>query len=147
VFVFVALAAVWAPMIDRFPGLFAYLQQTFSYVVPPLVAVFLLGLYTPLGARAALCGTLTGHALSLLGFVGALAGWHDIHFSIMAGLLFFASVAACGVWHILLGAGDPIGESQRAATVRASGALATRDVRIGAAALVLVTAAMVWMFR
>ena len=26
------LAAVWAPMIDRFPGLFAYLQQTFAYV-------------------------------------------------------------------------------------------------------------------
>ncbi|SFF61808.1 solute:Na+ symporter, SSS family [Fontimonas thermophila] len=67
-------------MIDRFPGLFAYLQQTFAYVTPPLVAVFLLGLYTRIGARAALYGTFCGHGVSVLAFVGSLAGWHDVHF-------------------------------------------------------------------
>ena len=39
-----ALAAIWAPAIDRFPGLFAYLQQAFAYVAPPLVAVFAIGM-------------------------------------------------------------------------------------------------------
>ncbi len=147
VFVLVALAAIWAPMIDHFPGLFAYLQQTFSYVVPPLVAVFLLGLYTRLGARAALYGTLTGHALSLGGFVGVLAGWHEVHFTIVAGLLFAATVVACGAWQMALGVRDRAGEAQIAATVRAAGVVATTDVRLGASVLVAVTALMVWVFR
>jgi SSS family solute:Na+ symporter len=147
VFVLVALAAVWAPMIDQFPGLFAYLQQTFSYVVPPLVAVFVLGLYTRLGARAALYGTLSGHALSLLGFVGALSGLHDIHFTIVAGLLFAATVVACGLWQAVLGARDRANEMQMAATVRAAGVVATTDVRLGASVLVAVTALIVWLFR
>lgn len=41
----VAVAAAGAPMIEHFPGLFAYLQLGFAYVTPPLVAVFALGLF------------------------------------------------------------------------------------------------------
>jgi SSS family solute:Na+ symporter len=83
------LAAVWAPMIDRFAGLFAYLQQAFAYVTPPLVAVFVLGLWNrSIGPRAAFLATLGGHAISGCWFIATQLGWLDIHFSIVAGLLF-----------------------------------------------------------
>ncbi|MEW6166218.1 MAG: sodium/solute symporter [Pseudomonadota bacterium] len=147
IFVLVALAAIWAPMIDRFPGLFAYLQQTFAYVTPPLVAVFLLGLYTRLGARAALYGTLTGHAISAMAFVGDLVDWHQIHFTIVAGLLFAVSIVACGLWQAVLGGRDVVGDEQLAARVRGAGVVATADVRLGATVLAAVTALMVWLFR
>lgn len=90
--VLMVLAAIWAPMIDRFPGLFAYLQQTFAYVTPPLVAAFAVGFCSRrVGAGAALAGVVGGHTLSLLAFAGAQLGWHGVHFTIVAGLLFAAT--------------------------------------------------------
>lgn len=100
----VAIAALWAPMIDAFPGLFAYLQQTFAYVTPPLVAVFLLGLFNRgIGARAALYATATGHVISAVWFVASQAGWIDIHFTIVAGCLFALTLAAAFVWQRWIG--------------------------------------------
>lgn len=43
--VLVLLAAGWAPFIENFPSLFDYLQQVLSYIAPPVVGVFLLGLF------------------------------------------------------------------------------------------------------
>ena len=98
-----ALAAMWAPMIDNFPGLFAYLQQAFAYVASPLVAIFLLGMfYKPLGAQAALNGLICGHVFSALMFIGAQLGWHEIHFSIVAGLLFVVTGLLAVVWQVIL---------------------------------------------
>lgn len=95
------LAALWAPAIDRFPGLFNYLQQGFAYVTPPLVAVFILGRFWPaLGADAALRALWSGHAISLGAFVAAQAGWLNWHFTVVAGLLFFASLIAAAAWQI-----------------------------------------------
>ena len=88
------LAALWAPAIDSFPGLFAYLQQTFAYVTPPLVAAFAVAACSRrTGAAAALAGVATGHTLSLIAFVCAQLGWLGIHFTVMAGLLFAVTVA------------------------------------------------------
>ena len=42
---FMVLAVLWAPQIQRFPSLFRYLQATLSYTVPPIVALFLIGLF------------------------------------------------------------------------------------------------------
>lgn len=93
------VAAVWAPMIDRFPGLFDYLQQGFAYVTPPLVAVFLLGRFWPgLGARAAFRAVVSGHALSLMWFAGTQLGWLTLHFTIVAGLLMGFTVLAALAW-------------------------------------------------
>lgn len=100
-------AAAWAPMIDNFPGLFAYLQQAFSYVASPLVAVFLLGVFgRRLGAEAALRGLISGHIFSLLLFVGAQLGWHDIHFTLVAGLLFVVTGVLALIWQLLLPGGS-----------------------------------------
>ena len=43
--IFMVLAALWAPQITRFPSLWQYLQSILSYVTPPIVAIFLLGLF------------------------------------------------------------------------------------------------------
>ena len=59
-----AAAALWAPQIHHFEGLFAYLQQAFSVVVPPVVVVFLGGLFwyraTARAARLTLLGGPAG---------------------------------------------------------------------------------------
>ncbi len=39
------VAMVWAPQIDNFPSLVNYLQSALSYIVPPVVAVFFLGIF------------------------------------------------------------------------------------------------------
>lgn len=96
--ILVVLAALWAPAIDRFPGLFAYLQQGFAYVTPPLMAVFVLGFFgRRIGAQAALRATVSGHLFSAVWFVATQLGWLHLHFSIVAGvLLLFTLMAAYG---------------------------------------------------
>jgi SSS family solute:Na+ symporter len=93
------LAALWAPMIDRFPGLFAYLQQTFAYVTPPLVAVFVIGLWSQtVTARAAWRGLVSGHVLSAGLFIAGQLDWHRVHFTIIAGALCAATMLLVTVW-------------------------------------------------
>ena len=143
------VAAVWAPMIDRFPGLFAYLQQGFAYVTPPLVAVFLLGSFSHwLSARAALRTVITGHVASSLCFVASQAGWIDLHFTIVAGLLLgFSLVAAC-LWHRVEGGVAALQRDEAvAAEIRAGLQGLPKDVLAAAIALVALTAALVWCFR
>ncbi|MGF1450492.1 MAG: sodium:solute symporter [Opitutales bacterium] len=72
--VFMVLAALWAPQIERFENLFMYLQQVLAFSVPPIVGLYLGGIFSRTvnahGARLALLvGTLTG--LLLFGFVVA----------------------------------------------------------------------------
>src|SRR5690606_6211967 len=66
ILILVAVAALWAPMIDRFPGLFSYLQQGFTYVASPLVGTFAVGMLSRrVGATAVFIGTAIGHAVSV----------------------------------------------------------------------------------
>ncbi len=137
-----ALAALWAPMIDSFPGLFSYLQQAFAYVTPPLVAVFALAfLDKRLGPRAALFATASGHAFSVCWFVTTQLGWVDLHFTIVAGLLFAVTLGFAWVWRGLLaetpapGALDVVGPARALAL--------PRWLPAGAWALVAVTMVLV----
>jgi len=101
--ILVAVAALWAPMIDRFPGLFAYLQQGFTFVATPLVATFILAFLTrKIGASAAFFGTLTGHAISAIWFVLSLQGAITLHFTIAAGVILVITMLACAIWAALL---------------------------------------------
>jgi len=82
------LAGVWAPMIQQFPGMFQYIQEAFSYVVPPVVAIFILGMFWRRGNRHAAYRTLVGgHSLSALIFVLAQMDIVTLHFTITAGIL------------------------------------------------------------
>lgn len=94
-------AALWAPMIDRFPSLFAYLQQTFAYVTPPLVAVFLIGVSTTrVSAAAAWRGLIGGHSLAVFLFIGGQLAWHSVHFTIVAGVLCAATAVLVMLFNI-----------------------------------------------
>jgi len=68
--VLMLVAAAWAPMIRYFPGLWSYIQSVLSYLVPPVVTVFLLGVFWPrTNGNGALATLIGGHALSLVVFV------------------------------------------------------------------------------
>lgn len=89
-----AIAAAWAPNIANFGGLFAYLQQAFSILVPPVVAVFLLGAFWGRGASQAAFWTLIlGHAAGIALFLAGQAGWWDLHFTINVGIMTALSAA------------------------------------------------------
>jgi SSS family solute:Na+ symporter len=95
---FMVLAVIWAPMIAYFPGLFQYLQEALSYLVPPVVAVFILGLFwRRTSADAALVTLVCGHLLSGVVFLLKLRGLWSVHFTITAGILFAACCLICAL--------------------------------------------------
>ncbi|MEL0028584.1 MAG: hypothetical protein VW625_07995, partial [Perlucidibaca sp.] len=96
---FIVVASLWPLAIREFPGLFSYIQQVFSYAVPPVVAIFLLGmLWRGMTGRAAVLVLATGHGAGTL-----LLAWQFWcrqqgvdsglpHFTILAGL---TTLACC----------------------------------------------------
>lgn len=87
------LAALWAPMIANFSGLFAYLQQAFSILVPPVAAIFFLGVFSHKGgSRTSLATLLVGHIVGVILFILGQTGVMHLHFTIVAGLSTLISV-------------------------------------------------------
>jgi SSS family solute:Na+ symporter len=88
ILIFMLLAASISPLIDNFSGLFHYLQSALAYLVPPVVVVFILGLFwrraTATGAITTLVG---GHAAAAIFFALSLLDLISFHFTIIAGIL------------------------------------------------------------
>ncbi|MEX2182628.1 MAG: sodium/solute symporter [Gemmatimonadaceae bacterium] len=85
---FMVVAIAWAPVIERFPGLFSYLQEVFSYAVPPVAAVYLGGvLWRGAQPRAAFPTLALGHLAGLALFVATKLGAWPLHFTVNAFLL------------------------------------------------------------
>ncbi|MGO3126436.1 MAG: sodium:solute symporter family transporter [Luteimonas sp.] len=144
------LAAAWAPMIQHFSGLWAYLQQVFAFVASPLVATFLMGLWVPrLGASAALRGLACGHGLSALLFVLYETVGLGIHFSIVGGVLFVATALFTMFWMWRLAARDAPGQEASVilATARPGMAHLPRDVVVGIGLVLLLTATILVVLR
>jgi SSS family solute:Na+ symporter len=99
--VLIVVAALYAPLIERFGSLFQYFQSTLAYLVPPIVAVYLGGLFwtrfTASGAFWAIAGGLgSGLALFVLKEVTGVweaAGLAPVHFTYMAIFMFALSFA------------------------------------------------------
>ncbi len=69
-FVLMFVAALWAPNIQHFGGLWSYLQQMFSIIVPPIVVIFVMGAFYKRGTSAAAFWTLIlGLAFGALTFI------------------------------------------------------------------------------
>jgi SSS family solute:Na+ symporter len=103
---FMVLAIVWAPVIQGFPGLFAYLQQMFAVAVPPFVVVYCLGL----GWRGATTASawwclLVGHGLGVGFVVATQYGLWGLHFLETAGLTTLLCLAV--QWLVSLNAAWP----------------------------------------
>ena len=87
------LGASIAPQIQQFSSLWMYLQSALSYLTPPIVAVFIGGLFVRRATRHAAFYTLVaGSALA----VALLLIDPGLHFLYVAGLLFLASLAVMG---------------------------------------------------
>lgn len=97
--VLMVVAVLWAPNIANFEGIFAYIQQAFSYIVPPVVAIFFMGILWERGSRnAAFITLVTGHGLSALLFVLSQMGLFQLHFTITAGML---TIISFGVFYLV----------------------------------------------
>jgi len=86
------LAALWAPQISNFKGLWDYLQQMFSIVVPPIVVIFLVGVFFKRGngygsIMTLVLGTLFGITLFVL---EQFDMWH-VHYTINVGIMILFS--------------------------------------------------------
>jgi SSS family solute:Na+ symporter len=92
---FMFLSALWAPQITHFPNLWQYLQSILSYVTPPVVAVFLGGIFWARGtAQAGFWTLVSGIPLGVAGWVGnEILGLLDIQFLYASGIMFVLSVA------------------------------------------------------
>ena len=148
--VIAVFAGWWAPQIQHFQGLWAYLQQAFAYVASPLVAVFAYGMVSRrLGARAAFAGLASGHLLAALVFLADQQGWVPIHFTVIGGVLFAVTWAITWGWAKHFGAADrPEADDPRVLLIerRALPAL-SMDLRWAAGVVVVAIGGLLWLFR
>jgi SSS family solute:Na+ symporter len=150
------VAMLWAPQLAQFPSLWQYLQGMLAYAAPPIIALFLVGLFWPgataAGASAALLlGTACGIALFLANVVFGV--WH-LHFLYAAPLLVLIDAAILiGVsWWRADGQAAPEGVIWtrayfRAESERLKHVPAWRNYRVQGALLLLLTACVVIVFR
>lgn len=90
----ITIAALWSPQIARFDSMVKYFQQFLSYMTPPVIAVFLCGLFwkraTAAGAFAGLIGGFVMGVAMLLGIKHTpLADWNFLY---VAPLMFLAAL-------------------------------------------------------
>lgn len=151
------IAVAWAPQLQLFPSLWQYLQAVLAYAVPPVVALFLVGMFwrgaSPDGAAATMIlGSVCGFALFVINVV---LRWTNFHFLYAAPLLTALDVA------ILIGVSmlrpaklqpdHPVTMWQfdfsPAERLRLKLLPVWQDYRVQAAALLTLTAAVVIAFR
>jgi SSS family solute:Na+ symporter len=106
---FMLFAIFWAPQIEKFQSLWDYLQQVLAYLTPPVVAVFVWGIFwkkaTPSGAFVSL---MTGLVISLFLLITGNAGWMpEIHFLYVAFILFVVSTVILFVSSYFTKPADP----------------------------------------
>lgn len=85
--VLMVIAATWAPQIANFTGLWDYLQQMFSIVVPPIAVIFLVGVFYKRGnGHGAFWTLMAGTAIGILLFIlGEKDLWH-LHYTMNVGI-------------------------------------------------------------
>ncbi len=118
---FMVLAAVWAPQITHFPSLWQYLQSILAYVTPPVVVVFLLGLFWRRANAAGAFATLAlGVSFGVMTWAGnEILGWLDIQFLYASGLMLSLSVAilvSVSLVSVRFGSRPPSGAQQDCCT-------------------------------
>lgn len=87
-FIFMLVAALWAPMIQNFDGIWMYLQQMYTLFVPPIVVLFLVGVFDKKGnGHGAFMTLVWGTLLGIVLFILQQFGLWPIHFTISAGIV------------------------------------------------------------
>ncbi len=155
--ILLVVAVAWAPQLQRFPSLWQYLQAVLAYAVPPVVAVFLLGMFwrgaTADGAAAAMrWGSVLGFLLFL---VNVVFEWTHFHFLYAAPILTVldsailvavslqrpervSALSEATMWTL---------EFSRSERARLQYTSFWKDYRVQSAVLLVLTAAIVIIFR
>ncbi|MEL7221535.1 MAG: sodium:solute symporter [Bacteroidota bacterium] len=90
--VLMLIAAFWAPQIQNFQGLWDYLQQMFSIIVPPIAVIFMVGVfYKRANGDGAFWTLVLGTAFGVVLFIlGEMELW-SLHYTINVGLMVILS--------------------------------------------------------
>jgi len=99
--VILVIAVVWAPNIHRFGSLVDYYQEMVSYLAPPIVALFILGLFNKrVNGHGAFAGLAMSFAVSvvMLFFKSKIPLVANIHFLLFVPFLFlFGAIVTIAV--------------------------------------------------
>ncbi|RMH61068.1 MAG: sodium transporter [Bacteroidetes bacterium] len=158
-FVFMVFAAAWAPQIVKFPTIWQYLQEVLSYIAPPVVACFVVGIFwkraTGTGAFAGLAGGhLVGLGLFYLRSIQDLPAF-QFQFLYISVVLFVVSVILIVAVSLITPAPDPARLEAvtwsprlfRQETEALRGVPWYKNYRIQALALAAATFVFVYLFR
>lgn len=88
----IVVAALWAPQIGRFGSLLKYYQEMLSYLAPPIVATFLMGVFCKrVNANGGFAGLLGGLVIAILSYSFKDSIFHGLHFLLIVPILFTVS--------------------------------------------------------
>jgi len=151
------LAVAWAPQIERFGSLWQYVQGVLAYVVPPITALYLVGLFWPrANSRGAIACLLSGLACGMALFAAnPVLHLIKLHFLYVAPILFVQSATVLVLVSLATDPDPPeksAGLTWSPAFFRAeTKALAVQPLwsnyRVLGGALILATAGLVYAFR
>ena len=124
------IACIWAPQIVNFPSLWSYFQSILAYSTPPIVVIFLVGIFwkgaTPTGAFMTFC---VGIGIGIFGFfANEVYSLTDLHFLYAASLLLFVSIAIMIVTSLMT---KPASEIEDAGASADDGTREQRDLETG----------------
>lgn len=106
--ILMAIAVAWAPQIANFGGLWSYIQQAFSILVPPVAAIFLVGAFWKrANGQGAFTALWMGHVVGLAVFILAQLGFWPLHFTINVGIMTVFSAVVLVVASLRSAAPDP----------------------------------------
>jgi len=154
---FLVFAVIWSSKVASFGSLWQYLQGVLAYAVPPIVALFGVGLFWR-GANAAgawfmlLVGTACGFGVFLTNVVFGIT---HLHFLYVAPLLLVIDVSLLAIGSLAMRrAPDPgidalmfTSAALRDDSRQLEGVPLWRNYRFQALLLLALTAYIVWLFR
>lgn len=111
------LAVFWAPKIGSFPKLWDYLQQTLAWFSPPVVALFVMGLFFKrMNEQGAIASIVIGLVLTVFQIINAVSGNPVAlpNFLYLAGVHF---IICCGVMYLVSMATEPPSQHKIASTI------------------------------
>ena len=92
--VIIVVSALWAPHIGKFGSLLKYYQEMLSYISPPIVAAFVVGIFSRrVNGTGVFVGLLTGLAIAVAMVFYKNAIFGDLHFLLIVPFIFVTSVA------------------------------------------------------
>ncbi|HKI45109.1 MAG TPA: sodium:solute symporter [Balneolales bacterium] len=91
--IILSIAVIWAPQISKFGSLVKYYQEMLSYIAPPIVAAFFLGLFSKRANKeGAFYGLICGLIVSIITLLYKDEIFGNIHFLLVVPFIFVFSL-------------------------------------------------------